>query len=78
VALAGLAARRSAHGRNTMSSLQVQALDYGRSLLLTDLYQVNMIEAYLAAEMENTPVIDFFIRKLAAHGDSWSLLVSNR
>lgn len=43
-----------------------QPLDYGRSLLLTDLYQLNMIEAYLTAGMEDTAVFEFFVRKLPA------------
>jgi len=38
--------------------------DYARSLLLTDLYQLNMVEAYLAAGMEDEAVFEFFVRKL--------------
>jgi nicotinate phosphoribosyltransferase len=39
-------------------------IDYARSLLLTDLYQLNMVEAYLAAGMEDEAVFEFFVRKL--------------
>ena len=38
--------------------------DYARSLLLTDLYQLNMVEAYLAAGMDDEAVFEFFVRKL--------------
>lgn len=41
-----------------------QALNYSHSLLLTDLYQINMIEAYLAAGMEDTAIFEFFVRKM--------------
>ncbi len=40
------------------------AIDYGRSLLLTDLYQLNMVEAYLAEGMEAPAVFELFVRKL--------------
>lgn len=38
--------------------------DYARALLLTDLYQLNMVEAYLATGMEDEAVFEFFVRKL--------------
>jgi nicotinate phosphoribosyltransferase len=37
-----------------------------RSLLLTDLYQLNMMQAYLDTGMTDTAVFEFFIRKLPA------------
>ena len=36
----------------------------GHSLLLTDLYQLNMMQAYLDTGMTDTAVFEFFIRKL--------------
>ncbi len=36
----------------------------GSSLLLTDLYQLNMLQAYLDAGMTETAVFEFFVRKL--------------
>ena len=33
-------------------------------LLLTDLYQLNMLQAYLEAGMTETAVFEFFVRKL--------------
>lgn len=36
----------------------------GRSLLLTDLYQLNMLQAYRDAGMDRTAVFEFFVRKL--------------
>jgi nicotinate phosphoribosyltransferase len=36
----------------------------GQSLLLTDLYQLNMMQAYLDTGMTETAVFEFFIRKL--------------
>jgi nicotinate phosphoribosyltransferase len=40
--------------------------DPGDSLLLTDLYQLNMLQAYRDAGMTATAVFEFFIRKLPA------------
>jgi nicotinate phosphoribosyltransferase len=37
------------------------------SLLLTDLYQLTMAQAYLDHGMEETAVFEFFVRKLPAH-----------
>ena len=34
------------------------------SLLLTDLYQLSMLEAYAAHGMAETAVFEFFVRKL--------------
>jgi len=39
-------------------------VDFAHSLLLTDLYQLNMVEAYLAEEMHEHAVFEFFVRKL--------------
>jgi nicotinate phosphoribosyltransferase len=39
-------------------------MDDAASALLTDLYQLNMIEAYLARGMTGTAVFEFFVRKL--------------
>jgi nicotinate phosphoribosyltransferase len=47
-----------------MTSERQPETDYGRSLLLTDFYQLNMVEAYLAAGMEDVAVFEFFVRKL--------------
>lgn len=38
--------------------------DYARSLLVTDLYQLNMVEAYLAEDMTGTAVFELFSRAL--------------
>src|SRR5688572_9299892 len=40
------------------------AADLGSSLLLTDLYQLNMLQAYRDAGMAATAVFEFFVRKL--------------
>jgi nicotinate phosphoribosyltransferase len=40
--------------------------DPGSSLLLTDLYQLNMLQAYRDAGMTGTAVFEFFVRKLPA------------
>ncbi len=37
---------------------------FGSGLLLTDLYQLNMLQAYLEAGMTETAVFEFFVRKL--------------
>lgn len=42
------------------------AVDPATSLLLTDLYELNMYAAYLDAGMTGTAVFEFFIRKLPA------------
>ena len=41
-------------------------MDPGASLLLTDLYQLNMIEAYLAHGETKTAVFELFVRRLPA------------
>jgi nicotinate phosphoribosyltransferase len=41
-------------------------MDPGASPLLTDLYQLNMIEAYLAYDETKTATFEFFVRKLPA------------
>jgi nicotinic acid phosphoribosyltransferase len=40
--------------------------DPGESLLLTDLYQLNMLQAYRDAGMTATALFEFFVRKLPA------------
>ena len=55
---------RHFRGNSVKSRQGVQTFDFSRSLLLTDLYQINMIEAYLAADMHDTAVFEFFARKL--------------
>ncbi|MGI9451442.1 MAG: hypothetical protein ACR2QH_12545, partial [Geminicoccaceae bacterium] len=36
----------------------------GQSMLLTDLYQLNMLQAYRDADMNRTAVFEFFVRRL--------------
>ena len=47
-----------------MLSTSTVADDIGTGLLLTDLYQLNMLQAYLDAGMTDTAVFEFFVRKL--------------
>jgi nicotinate phosphoribosyltransferase len=42
----------------------VPDIDPGSSLLLTDLYELNMMQAYLEAGMTEPAVFEFFVRKL--------------
>lgn len=42
-------------------------IDYRHELLVTDLYEVSMTEAYLAAGMADTAVFELFVRKLPPH-----------
>jgi Nicotinate phosphoribosyltransferase (NAPRTase) N-terminal domain len=46
--------------------LQDTDMDPARSPLLTDLYQLNMIQAYLDHGETKTAVFEFFVRKLPA------------
>lgn len=39
-------------------------MDFGRGALLTDLYQLNMLQAYLEHGKRDTAVFEFFVRKL--------------
>ena len=39
-------------------------MDMSPSALLTDLYQLNMVQAYLEAGQTGTAVFEFFVRKL--------------
>jgi len=67
-------ARRATPGRLTRERqeraiLEVTQRDFlavnpGSSLLLTDLYELNMAQAYLDAGMIGTAVFEFFVRKL--------------
>ncbi|MBI4183640.1 MAG: nicotinate phosphoribosyltransferase [Proteobacteria bacterium] len=47
-----------------MPPRSVSAIDPGSSLLLTDLYELNMLQAYLEAGMTETAVFEFFVRRL--------------
>lgn len=51
-------------GRQTGGSAQQPLPAPGASLLLTDLYELNMVQAYLDAGMTETAVFEFFVRKL--------------
>ena len=42
----------------------VRGFDPASSLLLTDLYELNMMQAYLEAGMTEPAVFEFFVRKL--------------
>lgn len=46
-------------------------MDLARSPLLTDLYQLNMIQGYLEHGETKTAVFEFFVRNLARMRD-WS------
>jgi nicotinate phosphoribosyltransferase len=46
------------------SNSRLREGDPGASLLLTDLYQLNMLQAYRDADMSATAVFEFFVRKL--------------
>lgn len=47
-----------------MSTERIADLDPTRSLLLTDLYQLNMIDSYLQEGLTGAAVFEFFVRKL--------------
>ncbi len=47
-----------------MRNETLSPVDFDHSLLLTDLYQLNMVEAYLAEGMHEHAVFEFFVRKL--------------
>lgn len=47
-----------------MPSDPVEPVDFEHSLLLTDLYQLNMVEAYLSTGMREEAVFEFFVRRL--------------
>jgi nicotinate phosphoribosyltransferase len=49
-----------------MAAGQDVGADPGASLLLTDLYQLNMLQAYRDAGLTATAVFEFFVRKLPA------------
>lgn len=48
----------------TSPSLPFKQIDPSDSLLLTDLYQLNMMQAYMEAGMTDTAVFEFFVRQL--------------
>ena len=52
-----------------MSPARDLLADPGASLLLTDLYQLNMLQAYRDAGMSATAVFEFFVRKLPPSRD---------
>ena len=41
-------------------------MDIRSSLLLTDLYQLTMLQGYMEQGMEETAVFEFFVRKMPA------------
>src|SRR5690606_2358995 len=47
-----------------MTAVDPWGANLGRSLLLTDLYQLNMLQAYRDAGMAGIAVFEFFVRKL--------------
>jgi nicotinate phosphoribosyltransferase len=47
-----------------MSASEARSVDLGSALLLTDLYQLNMLQAYRDADMTATAVFEYFVRKL--------------
>jgi nicotinate phosphoribosyltransferase len=47
-----------------VSATEGTATDVGSAMLLTDLYQLNMLQAYRDAGMRATAVFEFFVRKL--------------
>lgn len=53
-------------GPKSEGGSQEPPFDPGASLLLTDLYELNMVQAYLDAGMTDTAVFEFFVRKLPA------------
>jgi nicotinate phosphoribosyltransferase len=55
---------RTAPEARQAARLQRAALSRPDSLLLTDLYQLNMMQAYLDRDMTETAVFELFIRKL--------------
>jgi nicotinate phosphoribosyltransferase len=54
----------SPHHGAQATALAAGGRDPGSSLLLTDLYQLNMLQAYRDAGMTATAVFEFFVRKL--------------
>ena len=48
-----------------MAAAAALGADPGSSLLLTDLYQLNMLQAYRDAGMTATAVFEFFVRRLS-------------
>ncbi len=55
----------SAHGRRAApASRNINGMLQAASPLLTDLYQLNMVEAYLAGGMTDVAVFEFFVRRL--------------
>ena len=42
----------------------METIDYARSLLVTDLYQLNMVETYLTEGVDAPAVFELFVRKL--------------
>jgi nicotinate phosphoribosyltransferase len=62
------------HGGVVLTDEQKEAVGFsddfsflsGQSMLLTDLYQLNMLQAYRDADMDRTAVFEFFVRRLPA------------
>jgi len=57
---------RRRNGPNSSGGDREPRFDPAASLLLTDLYELNMVQAYLDAGMTDTAVFEFFVRKLPA------------
>ena len=55
---------RLSHSEATRRAALGPGLVPGSGLLLTDLYELNMVQAYLDAGMTDTAVFEFFVRKL--------------
>ncbi|MCP5371394.1 MAG: nicotinate phosphoribosyltransferase [Hyphomicrobiales bacterium] len=47
-----------------MTTLEARGFDPAHSLLLTDLYQLNMVDSYLRGGLTGTAVFEFFVRRL--------------
>jgi len=52
--------------------------DPGGSLLLTDLYQLTMLQSYLEHGMTETAVFEFFVRRLPGRRGRWRSWVRRR
>ncbi len=57
----------SSDGRPASTPGPFETADLASGLLLTDLYELNMVQAYLEAAMTKTAVFEFFVRNLPAN-----------
>ncbi len=62
--MATSATSRQDSSRQAWHDTAAPDIDPGSSLLLTDLYELNMLQAYLEAGMTEPAVFEFFVRKL--------------